>query len=125
VSGELGVAVIDDDESFRIALVESLSSLGYAASGYASAEDYVDIIDSQPFNCIVTDIHMSGASGFELIQRLSGEDSMTPVVLITGRPDARLAARAAAVGAVCLLTKPFETDDLIGCIEKAVDRRGS
>jgi FixJ family two-component response regulator len=121
VSGDLGVAVVDDDESFRIALVESLSSLGYTASGYASAEDYVDAIDSQSFNCVVTDIHMPGASGFELIKRLSTEDSIITVVLITGRPDAGLAAKAAAVGAVCLLTKPFETDDLIGCIEKAVE----
>jgi FixJ family two-component response regulator len=124
VSKGLGVAVIDDDESFRIALVESLSSLGYAASGYACAEDYVDTIDSRSFNCVVTDIHMPGASGFELIERLSTEDSMTPVVLITARADAGLAAKAAAVGAACLLRKPFKTDDLIECIAKAVEGRG-
>jgi FixJ family two-component response regulator len=121
VSRELGVAVIDDDESFRTALVESLASLGYAASGYASAEDYVDTIDSHSFSCVVTDIHMPGASGFELIKRLSTEDSLTPVVLITAHSDDCLAAKAAAAGAASLLRKPFKTDDLIECIEKAVE----
>ena len=41
---DLEIAVIDDDESFRVALVESLSSLGYGSDGYASAEDYIGSI---------------------------------------------------------------------------------
>ena len=56
----LEIAVIDDDESFRVALVESLSSLSYRSSGYASAEDYLDLTEDKSFNCVVTDIHMPG-----------------------------------------------------------------
>jgi FixJ family two-component response regulator len=116
----LEIAVIDDDESFRIALVESLSSLGYDADGYASAEDYIGSIGGRSFNCVVTDIHMPGMSGLDLMKRLATGGSTTPVVLITARSDKNLEAKAAAAGAACMLRKPFEINDLIKCIEGAV-----
>jgi FixJ family two-component response regulator len=116
------IAVIDDDESFRVALVDSLSSLGYGSSGYASAEDYLRAIGDRIFNCVVSDIHMPGMSGLDLLKRLAARGSTTPVVLITARSDSNLEARAAVAGAVCLLRKPFEIDDLIKCIEEGVKR---
>jgi FixJ family two-component response regulator len=120
VPRDLEIAVIDDDESFRVALVESLASFGYGADGYASAEDYIGSIGGKSFNCVVTDIHMPGMSGLDLMQRLAAQGSTTPVVLITARSDTNLAAKATAAGAACLLRKPFEINDLIECIERAV-----
>jgi FixJ family two-component response regulator len=120
VPGHLEIAVIDDDDSFRVALVESLSSLGYGSSGYASAEDYVRAIGDRSFNCIVTDIHMPGISGLDLMKRLATLGSTTPIVLITARSDSNLEAKAAAAGAACLLRKPFEINELVTCIEGAV-----
>jgi FixJ family two-component response regulator len=121
VPRDLEIAVIDDHESFRIALVESLSSLGYGADGYASAADYIRGIGRKSFDCVVTDIHMPGMSGLDLMKRLVARGSTIPVVLITARSDANLKAKAAAAGAACLLRKPFEINDLIGCIEKALN----
>ena len=120
MSRDLEIAVIDDDQSFRVALVESLSSLGYRADGYASADDYIGLIGGKSFDCVVTDIHMPGMSGLDLMKRLAAGGSTTPVVLITARSDTNLEARAAAAGAARLLRKPFEINDLIECIEGAV-----
>ena len=117
---DLEIAVIDDDESFRIALVESLSSLGYRSDGYASGEDYVRAVGDKSFSCVVTDIHMPGMSGLDLMHRLATQGSTTPIILITARSDTNLEAKAATAGAACLLRKPFEINDLIGCIEGAV-----
>jgi FixJ family two-component response regulator len=119
VPRNLEIAVIDDDESFRVALLESLSSLGYGSSGYASAEDYIRMIDVRSIDCVITDIHMPGMSGFDLMKSLASRGATTPVILITARSDAHLEPRAVAAGAVCLLRKPFEIDSLIACIEKA------
>ena len=120
VARHLEIAVIDDDESFRIALVESLSSLGYEVSGYASAEDFIGGVGDRSFNCVVTDIHMPGMNGLDLMKRLTAQGSTTPVVLITARSDANLEAKAAAAGAACLLRKPFKIGELIECVEGAV-----
>jgi FixJ family two-component response regulator len=122
VSKNPAIAVIDDDESFRAALVESLCSLEYETSGYASAEDYLRGIADGPFDCVVTDIHMPGMSGLDLMKRLAAQGSTIPVVLITARSDSSLEAKAAVAGAVCLLRKPFEINDLIKCIEGAAKR---
>jgi FixJ family two-component response regulator len=121
VPRNLEIAVIDDDESFRVALVESLSSLGYGAIGYSSAEEYVGASAARSFDCVVTDIHMPGMSGLDLLNRLTSERVATPVILITARSDSNLEAKAAAAKAVCLLRKPFEISELIGCIEGAVN----
>ena len=123
VSKNLAIAVIDDDESFRAALVESLSSLGYETGGYASAEDYLRGTADGSFDCVITDIHMPGMSGLDLTKRLAAQGSTTPIVTITARSDSSLEAKVAAAGAVCLLRKPFEISDLITCIEQAVKRK--
>lgn len=120
MSRDIEIAVIDDDESFRIALVESLSSLGYRSHGFASGESCLQAAKSKSFNCVITDIHMPGMSGLDLTKRLSETDSAPPVLLITARSEANLEAKAASAGARCLLRKPFEIRDLIRCIEDVV-----
>lgn len=119
---DLEIAVIDDDDSFRLALVESLSSLGYRSRGYASGEHYLRLASNKLFSCVVTDVHMPGMSGLDLMKRLAAAGSTIPFVLITARSDENLEAKAAAVGAACLLRKPFEIERLIECIQGATKR---
>jgi FixJ family two-component response regulator len=119
VSRELSIAVIDDDESFRVALIESLQSLGYDASGFVSAEQFVAGGGEGSSDCVITDIQMPGMSGFDLKKLLDARGSAIPVIMITARAGVDLEVKAAASGALCLLRKPFETDALIDCLERA------
>jgi FixJ family two-component response regulator len=119
VSSEPLIAVIDDDEPFRTALLESLCSLGYRARGFASAEEFFASGESS-CDCVITDIHMPGMSGLDLQRLLMARERRVPVIMITARGDPGLEARAAASGAVCLLRKPFGADALIGYLEKAL-----
>jgi FixJ family two-component response regulator len=119
VSRELSIAVIDDDESFRIALIESLCSLGHRACGFTSAEEFIAGDGDGSRDCIITDIQMPGMSGFDLKRLLATRGSTVPVIMITARTTSNLEVKAAASGAVCLLKKPFATDALIGCLERA------
>jgi FixJ family two-component response regulator len=120
VSSEPLIAVIDDDEPFRTALVESLYSLGYRACGFASAEEFFAASGESSCDCVITDVHMPGMSGLDLQRLLMARDRRVPVIMITARGDPGLEARAAASGAVCLLRKPFGADALIGYLEKAL-----
>ena len=120
MSRERLIAVIDDDESFRVALVDSLSSLGYGARGFASAEEFIAGDGTEPYDCVITDIHMPGMSGFDLMRRLLAHHSSVPVIMITAHAEPGLEARAAAIGAVCLLRKPFEADAMTDCLERAL-----
>jgi len=120
VSRERSIAVIDDDDSFRSALVGLLSSLGYGSRGFASAEDFIADDPAETYDCVITDIYMPGMSGFDLARRLLAHHSSAPVIMITADTEPGLEARAAAIGSVCLLRKPFEADALIQCLERAL-----
>jgi FixJ family two-component response regulator len=119
VATELSISVVDDDESFRLAIVGSLRSLGYAAQGFVSAEQFIAASGAASSDCVITDLHMRGMSGIDLIRYLQVQDPTLPVIMITGRPEPGLEPKAAALGAICLLRKPFETEALIHCLEKA------
>ena len=121
MSREPLIAVIDDDEPFRTALVESLCSLGYRARGFSSAEEFFAASGESSCDCVITDIHMPGMSGLDLQRLLMARDLRVPVIMITARAEPGLEARAAASGAVCLLRKPFGADALIGCLEKVLE----
>jgi FixJ family two-component response regulator len=114
------IAVIDDDEPFRMALVECVSSLGYGARGFASAEEFLAWEADSSCNCVITDIHMPGMSGLDLARLLTGRSRGVPVLIVTARSDLSLDAHAAANGAICTLRKPFTTGALIQCLEKAL-----
>jgi FixJ family two-component response regulator len=120
VSGDIKISVIDDDESFRSALVELLLSLGYEARSFASAVEFIDRGGEGSCDCIVTDFSMPGMSGLDLIQLLTARGSTVPVIMVTGHSEPGLEAEAAASGAVCLLIKPFKEDALIVCLERAL-----
>jgi FixJ family two-component response regulator len=120
VSGEFIISVIDDDESFRTALVGLLRSLGYEAQGFTSAVEFINSGEEGSCDCIITDFCMPKMSGLDLIQLLTARGSTVPVIMVTGRPEPGLEAKAAASGAVCLLMKPFEEDALIDCLERAL-----
>jgi FixJ family two-component response regulator len=114
------IAVVDDDDTFRMALVECLGSLGYGARGFPSAEDFVTWEADASCNCVITDIHMPGMSGLDLARLLTRRRRGVPLVMVTARSDLGIDAHAAANGAICLLRKPFKTEALIDCLEKAL-----
>jgi FixJ family two-component response regulator len=115
------IAVVDDDEPFRLALVDALCSLEYRARGFVSAEDFFAANRGGSCDCVVTDIHLPGMSGLDLQRLLMARDLRVPVIMITARGEPGLEARATASGAVCLLRKPFGADALIRCLEKALE----
>jgi FixJ family two-component response regulator len=115
------VIVVDDDESFRSALVELLDSMDYDSRGFASAEDLLASGADRLCDCLITDIHMPGMSGFDLQRLLTSRNSQVPVIMITARAEPGLEAKALASGATCLLKKPFESRTLIACLKAALN----
>lgn len=116
------ISIVEDDESLRLALEGMMRCVGYSASGYRSAEQFLDDDAASASDCIITDIQMPGLSGIELTQRLRAQGRSVPVIMITARTEAGIEQKALASGAACFLRKPFEMDALIACIEDALSR---
>jgi len=113
--------VVEDDDSFRMALAEALRSLGYDAREFASAEAF--IAGDVASDCVITDIRMPGMSGMELARILASRVPAVPVIMITAATERNPRARLAAGAPVCMLKKPFQTDALLECLHRALDGR--
>lgn len=112
------IAIVDDDPSVRLATESLVRSLGLKASTFSSAENY--LATSSPVDCLITDVQMDGIGGVELSQILRERGDVTPVIFITAFPDKRIRERVMAAGAFGFLSKPFEGQALIDCIELAL-----
>ena len=114
------ISIVDDDPSMRDMLVSLIRSLGYDARAFASAEEFLASDDFESFACAITDIHMPGMNGFELKERLDECRASLPVIMITARSEPELREKAMSSGAACFLRKPFDTETLVCCLEKAL-----
>jgi FixJ family two-component response regulator len=114
------ISIVDDDDSMRDALVGLFCSLGYDARGFASAEDFLACPDFKLFSCAITDIQMPGMSGFELKRQLDQRHGTLPVIMITAHSEPDLREKAMSSGAASFLRKPFDTETLVDCLEKAL-----
>jgi len=114
------ISVIDDDESLRVATSSLLRSMGYATEYFASAEAFFDSGDTARFACVISDIQMPGMNGIDLTQRLLASEARSKVILMTARTEQDLHARARASGALHLLFKPFEAQQLLQWVAQAL-----
>jgi FixJ family two-component response regulator len=111
------ISIIDDDESVRFATGSLVRSAGFSARTFASAEEFLESDCVTESSCIITDIQMPGLTGAELQCRLLAEGRRTPLIFITAFPNNSLRTRVLEAGAACFLTKPFNGESLIQCIE--------
>lgn len=115
------IAIVDDDESIRVSTAMLMAAFGFAARDFASAEEFLQSPELGETSCVITDVNMPGIGGLELQSRLAATHR-TPVIFITAFPDPRIEARALARGAICFLTKPFDGETLIQCVDRAIKR---
>ncbi len=116
------VSVVDDDESVRESLPDLLQQLGFSASAFASAEEFLASEVIEETSCLVLDIAMPGMSGPELQQELKRRRVKIPIVFITAHFDEIVGPRLLAEGAVACLAKPFSETALLGALDAALLR---
>lgn len=112
---EREIIVVDDDPGMSEAIERLLAAVGWRASSFASAEDFLESDGPSGADAFVFDIHLPGMSGIELHRHLAAAGTATPVIYITGHdlPKNREIARERGVP---YLVKPFAGSELIDAI---------
>jgi two-component system response regulator AtoC len=117
------ILIIDDDESMCELLELELGRHGLDVTCATTSTDALAVFDEQEFDAVLTDVRMSGQSGVELCAEMVGRREDVPVVVATAYADTETAVAAIRAGAYDFVTKPFDIDDLLLTIERAVRHR--
>jgi len=116
------IFIVDDDPSIRLALENLVSSTGQQAATFATAQDFLRDCPRDPAGCLVLDVQMPDISGLDLQGELNSAGIDLPVIFITGHGDIPTTVRAMKAGALEFLTKPVSDSELLGAINRAIER---
>jgi two-component system response regulator FixJ len=114
------VFIVDDDPSIRDALALLFSLHGHATAVFACAEDFLRAIEPGWRGVVIADIRMGGMSGLEMQEALANHPARLPVIVITAHADIAAARQAFRFHAVDFLEKPFDHDQLLASVERAM-----
>jgi FixJ family two-component response regulator len=114
------ISIVDDDPLARDGIRELVESLGYKGVAFMSAAHFLESGLIAETTCLITDLQMPGLNGLELQEALRSQGYQTPVILITAYPNEKHRTRALDNGAVGFLSKPFDEDALIECLNAAI-----
>ena len=115
------VWIVDDDRSIRWVFEKALGREGIAHSSFASAQEALDALRGGPPQVLVSDVRMPGPSGLELLQTLKKAHPEVPVIIMTAYSDLESAVAAFQGGAYEYLPKPFDVDQAVDLIRRALD----
>jgi two-component system CheB/CheR fusion protein len=117
------IFVVDGDNAVRGGMRELFrDDQRWAVETYPNGELFLDALRFRREGVLVVDSQIPGMSGIDLLERLDTEGHALPAIMVTDRADVRLAVRAMAVGVAAFLEKPVQFDELMGHIEKALER---
>jgi RNA polymerase sigma factor (sigma-70 family) len=121
---EAVVYVVDDDASVRRALSRLIHSVGLEVMTFPSAQAFLAFTPPDRPACLVLDVRLPGPSGLDLQAALTQANRSVPIVFITGHGNVPTSVRAMKGGAVDFLQKPFNDQELLDCVQRALRRSG-
>ncbi len=116
------VFVIDDDESVLRALERLVRSVGLSIETFLSADEFLNRELPDGPSCLVLDIRMPGLSGLELQDEFAKRGLEMPIIFITGHGTIPMSVRAMKAGAVDFIQKPFNDQELLDAVHKAIEQ---
>jgi FixJ family two-component response regulator len=114
------IAIVDDDVMICEATKDLVETFGFNARTFTSAGEFLNSDCVSSTACLISDVQMPGMNGLQLHRKLITSGRHIPVIFITAFPDERVRKRAVAAGAVCYLSKPFDSERLRSCIRSAL-----
>ena len=112
--------LVDDDPNTLASLSRAFRLAGHEATVCDNAARAVELLRTESFDLILSDVVMAGRSGLELLEDLKKAGVKTPIVLISGQANIEMAVKATKLGALDFLEKPLSTEKLLVTVENAL-----
>jgi putative nucleotidyltransferase with HDIG domain len=117
------ILVVDDETPVRTMIAAALERQGYSIEMASGASEALEALELNNFNMVLTDIVMQEVNGIALLERIHALQPNLPVVMVTAVHDIAVAIDAMRRGAYDYLLKPFEREQLISTVERALTHR--
>jgi DNA-binding NtrC family response regulator len=114
------ILIVDDDQTMRLALSESLESCGYQIMAVENGTEALSLFRKRKFDLVITDMRMPGMTGIEVLQGVKNMSPNVPVILITAYGTVNTAVEAMKEGAAEFIMKPFSLDDLEAVVKRVL-----
>jgi FixJ family two-component response regulator len=114
------ISIVDDDDGVRTSVQRLISSAGFRAEAFATAEDFLHAGRRQDTACLILDVRMPGMNGLELQRQLTKVHCPIPIIFITAHDDDEARTLALQAGAVAFLNKPFRDEILLSAVESVL-----
>jgi DNA-binding NtrC family response regulator len=120
LSRKAHLLLVDDDPNTLASLSRAFRLAGHEATVCDNAPRALELLRTESFDLILSDVVMPGKSGIELLEDLKHAGVKTPIVLISGQANVEMAVKATKLGALDFLEKPLSTDKLLVTVENAL-----
>ena len=124
------VLIADDEASLRKVLSSALKREGYETVAVKNGDEALEVLEAsvqpdtgEPFSLVISDVRMPGLDGMTLLSRIKRRFKDLPVVMLTAHGTVDLAVQALKQGAFDFITKPYERDELLAVVRKAIAHR--
>ena len=114
------ILLVDDDDSLRRVLEFQLSEAGHAVVSESDGREALKLFSGEEFDCLITDWRMPKMTGSQLVQQATAVNSEIPIIVITAFGDVDTAVEAMRGGAFDFITKPFNRQEILLTVEKAL-----
>ena len=119
------VLVIEDDPAVRSLVARMLERVGHEVVSTSDGREALRTFEQDPADLVITDINMPGMDGIEVISAFRALSAGVPIIAISGgglMPKEVLLSSASALGAVEVVSKPFEVTQLVGAVDRALQQ---
>ncbi|MGV3774269.1 MAG: sigma-54-dependent transcriptional regulator [Verrucomicrobiales bacterium] len=117
------ILLIEDDPNISRGLEKILRTQGYAITALERGDEGLEHAMDESFDVVITDLKVPGLDGLELVKRLRQSKPKLPIILITAHGSTETAIEATKWGAFDYLPKPFEVEELLDLVTKAIQSR--
>ena len=117
------ILVVDDEKSILLLLREALGQWGYQVKTASSGTEALDILRTELFDAMLSDVRMPDMSGLDLLREVRKQDESIEVVMMTGYPTIASAVQALKEGAYDYLSKPLILDELRHLMARMMERK--
>jgi len=114
------VYIVDDDPAIRDSLSWLFESVNLNVAAYPDGQHFLEAWSPELRGCAVVDIRMPGLSGIDLFEALCKKGSALPVIFLTAHGDIHLAVRAMKDGAFDFIEKPFNQQEILEIVQRAI-----